>query len=123
MRLAIALLALLLVPVSAAMAQNTAQLTNDCSAAITLGGTSQAALAANLGRRYLLIQNPSATVSGVSAEALYVNPDLVAAADGKSIELLNSGAPLIFSYPGFVPTGAINIIAATTNHKFICKWD
>lgn len=123
-RFLIALLALCVVPISGSWAQNTPTLLNDCTVtSITTGGTSQIVLAANPRRQYLLIQNPSATASGVTAEAVYVNVDAAAVATSKSIELLNSAAPLIFDRPGFVPTGDINMIAATTNHKFICKWD
>ena len=122
MRIVLALIALLSCMLPAA-AQNLPQPLNDCSGSITTGGTSQQVLAANTNRQYLFIENPSATVSGVSAESLFVNAGAAAAADGKSIEMANLGTPQTWNRPGMVPTAAINIIAATTGHKFVCKWN
>lgn len=97
---------------------------NDCALVIiATGGTAVTAVAANLNRQYLIIQNPSATASGVGAESLFVNADGTAASDGHSVELANAAAPVIFSAPNYVPTGAISVVAATTNHKFVCKWN
>ena len=108
---------------SPALAQsNTPQPMQDCSVTLTTGGTSQTILAANPNRHYLFIENPSATVSGVSAESLFLNSDAAAASDGKSIELANVTSKE-FTFPGYVPTGDVRVNAATTAHKIICKWN
>lgn len=105
-----------------AAAQVTPAPMNDCSSLIATGGTAVTALSTNLNRQYLFIENPSATVSGVTAESLFLNADAAAANDGKSQELGNVGS-VTFSKPGYVPTGPISLDAATTNHKFVCKWN
>lgn len=93
---------------------------NDCSGSVTVGGTSQQVLGTNYNRRYLFIQNPSATVSGVASESLFTNNDAAATVTGTSDELTNLASK---TYTGYVPTGPVNVVAATTGHKFVCKWN
>lgn len=95
---------------------------NDCSGSVTVGGTSQQVLAANVNRHYLFIENPSTAVSGVAAESLFANNDSAATLTGTSDELTNLGTKS-YSFPGFVPTGTVNVNATTTGHKFVCKWN
>lgn len=123
-----AALTALLVLTFPAMGQTPPKPMNECTITIiATGGSAVTAIAANLNRQYLLIQNPSATPSGVSAESLFVSADTTATTDGHSIELANASTAnagtVIFSAPGYVPTGPISVIAATTNHKFVCKWN
>lgn len=92
----------------------------DGSGTVTTGGTSQVVFAANVNRVFLRCQNPSATLSGVAAESLFINYDAPASTTAvNSEELLNNGS---VNFSGdFVPKGQINITAATTGHKFVCK--
>ena len=90
------------------------------SSTVTAGGTSQQLAAANASRRYLFIQNPNTTAGqGVTAENLYIRFGAVAAGidNGTAIELL-PGASLTYESLAS-PTQAIQVIAATTAHKFI----
>lgn len=126
--LLIAALVCLVLSSNPAGAQVTPKPMNECTiTTVATGGTAVTAIAANLNRQFLLIQNPSATASGVAAESLFVNADAAAATDGHSIELANASTAnagtVIFSTPGYAPTGAISVIAATTGHKFVCKWN
>lgn len=82
----------------------------DASGTITTGGTSQEALAANTSRKSVLIHNPSSEI-----EALFVNFTDPASTSGDSIELL-SGEKIVVN-----TVGAINLLAATTGHKFVVK--
>lgn len=107
-----------------AAAQTTPRPLNDCSVTIATGGTAVVALTQNLNRNYLFIENPSATVSGVTAESAFANADATAASDGKSMELGNLGSITFPGTPGgFVPTGPISLNAPTTGHKIVCKWN
>ena len=87
----------------------------DASGTITLGGTAQTALALNANRKYLLIQNLSAT------ESLWVNFDGTAAVAGQpSIQLVGNG---VFVWENvYIPTGAVSVLAATTSHPWTLKW-
>lgn len=95
--------------------------TTDKSGTISVGGTSQQLAAANASRRRLIIQNPcSSTTQGIAtAESLFINFVSVAAATGTSFELTACGSFDMGSGPS---SGEIvNVIAATTGHKYIAK--
>lgn len=82
------------------------------SGSITTGGSAQSAAAANAARNYLLIQNKT-----TAAESFWVNcRGADAVADSPSVEVA-PGVTLMYE-GGFVPTGAISVIAATTGTKF-----
>lgn len=89
--------------------------TTDVSGTITTGGTAQVLLIAQPGRKYLFIQNPI-----TATETLRFCPD-VTATTLNSYELAPGGSAAFFD-DGFLPTGAISILAATTAHAFIAKW-
>lgn len=83
----------------------------DRSGTIAAGGSSQVAAAANSGRRYLLIENVSAS------EDLWVDFGTAAVATQPSILI-----PVKTSWePPFVPTGSVNVLAATTGHAYVVK--
>lgn len=88
----------------------------DASAQITTGGTAQTALAAQTGRKYLLIQNPT-----TASEPLYVNLTGDAVVDEEGSVALAAGGALVFEGP-FVPSNAVSVIAATTGHEFTVWW-
>lgn len=92
------------------------------SGSIALGGTSQQLMAANSARTYLLIQNPATTAGqGVTAETLFIRFGATGATvnTGTSIELVAGGS---YEMAGsFVSTQAVQVIAATTAHKFIAS--
>jgi len=85
----------------------------DGSGTITAGGTAQQVFASQPGRAYLIIQNLDA------AETMYVNIGAAATAGSGSFQLL-SGGSLVFEN-GYIPSGSVSIIAATTGHKFTAK--
>lgn len=85
---------------------------NDRSGAITAGGTAQTVEAPNAGRSYILIQN-------VSVGDLWVDFGETAVVDAPSIKVA-ADASLVFD-SGFVPSGAISVIGATTGQKFTAK--
>lgn len=91
------------------------------SGSVTLGGTSQQMMAANTSRKYLLIQNPSTTAGQniATAETLFVRFGSTAATvnTGTSFEIV-SGASLVME-GSFVSTQAVQVIAATTAHKWL----
>lgn len=91
------------------------------SGSITAGGTSQTLVAANATRKKIIIQNP-ATLTGqniAAAESLFIRHGASAAGvnNGTSFEILPGGA--WESGPEFVSTEAIQVNAATTNHRWI----
>lgn len=87
----------------------------DRSGTITAGGTAQTGVAAKADRRYLLVQNKS-----TASESFWVNfGGTAAVADSPSIEIA-PGVTLTFE-SGFVPSGAISVIAATTGTAFTIK--
>jgi hypothetical protein len=89
----------------------------DRSGTITTGGTSQAAAAVNHDRRALFIHNPSA-----ETENLFVNfGDAASTTAAGSITIEPGGALMLNAPADFVPTQAINVVAATTGHKFTVK--
>jgi hypothetical protein len=92
------------------------------SGAITTGATSQVLAAANGARKRLFIQNP-ATIAGqniASLESLYINYTSAAGiADGNSIEL--QPGQTFDTGTGPITTEIINVIAATTGHRFIAR--
>lgn len=86
----------------------------DGSGVIATGGTTQQVFADSGARSYLMCQNPiSAT------EPLFVNIGAAASTAGGSIELA-PGASVSYA-ENFIPTGAVNVTAATTAHRFVCK--
>lgn len=81
------------------------------SGTITIGGTAQAAVAANTARNYLFIRNPID-----ATEALWVNLTGTATAASPSVRL-DAGDHWEFD-GSFIPTNAVSVIAATTGHAF-----
>jgi hypothetical protein len=85
----------------------------DYSGTIAVGGTSQAAIAANANRKKVIIQNPS-----TENEVLYVNFGAAAGA-GDSFEILPGGS---YTEGGAqVSTQEIQVNAATGGHVFVAK--
>lgn len=94
----------------------------DRSGSISVGGTSQTLAASNANRKRIVIQNPcTATSQGIAtAENLFLNfTSAATTAGGNSIELQACGS--YDSGLGPVTTEQINVIAATTNHKYVAK--
>lgn len=85
----------------------------DASSTIATGGATQQALAATQ-RQYLLIENPT-----TETEALYVNFGAIANLTN-SISIAPGGS-LTFE-TGVVPGQTVNVLAATTGHRYIIKW-
>lgn len=93
----------------------------DRSGTVTSGGTAQNAAAANTSRNYLMIENPQYKVDGVTlnpVERLCFRTD-AAAVQGAGSICLDIGQG--FEFTGFIPTGAVSVIAATTGHAWTCK--
>jgi hypothetical protein len=91
------------------------------SGTISVGGTSQQLMAANVGRKGFLIQNPcTATSQGIgTAENLTINFSSGATTSGgNSIELTPCGSYVEY---GPVTTEAINVNAATSSHAYVAK--
>ena len=88
----------------------------DASGTIAVGGTAQVLLPANSARQYLFIQNPI-----TATETLRFCSD-VTATTTNSFELAAGGSATFSSDNGFMPTGAISILAATGAHAYIAKW-
>lgn len=89
------------------------------SGSVTTGGTSQIVFPANANRVFLRCQNPTATLSGVTAESLFVNYDVAASTTAATSEEIVNGGSTNFS-GDFVPKGTVSVTAATTGHKFMC---
>lgn len=88
----------------------------DASGTITTGGTQQTALAAQTGRKYLLIQNPS-----TASEVLWINLTGNAAIDAAGSVSIEAGGALTFEGESQC-SNAVSVIAATTGHKFTIWW-
>ena len=88
----------------------------DASGTITSGGSPQTALAANTGRKFLLIQNPT-----TAAEDLWFSLTGAAAVDAAGSLSLAAGGAMSFE-GDFVPSNAVSVIGATTGHKFTINW-
>jgi hypothetical protein len=89
----------------------------DRSVVIGVGGVAQTAANTLNSRLYLFCQNPSVAASGVAAENVYIGINATATTTG--YELVN-GQSITFEN-GFIPTGLVSILAATTGHKVTCK--
>ena len=90
--------------------------TTDRSGAITTGGTSQQLMADNASRRYILIMNPS-----TESESLFINFTANASTSaGSSLEIIPGGR-YERDASSYVTTEAVNVVAATTGHKFVAK--
>lgn len=87
----------------------------DASGTVTAGAASQQVMAAKSSRTYLMCQNPI-----TATETLFVNFDAAASTTAGSLELAPGGS-VSFHGQSFVPTGAVNVTAATTGHRFVCK--
>jgi hypothetical protein len=87
--------------------------TTTYSTAIATGGTSQQAFAANAARNYLMCLNPSN-----ATESLYVQFGSSATVSTASIELA-IGASITYD-SNFIPSGTVNVNAATTGHALTC---
>lgn len=85
----------------------------DRSGTITTGGTAQQAMAANTSRKYAYLLNPD-----TATEDLWFSFDATAAAAAPSL-VLHPGDTMRTT--GFVPTGALSVIAATTAHAYTAK--
>ncbi len=109
-----AAMSLLAIPAQAQQAVVRQSALVDGSGTVTTGGTSQQVFAANPARSYLFCQNPIA-----ASEPLMINIGAAASTTAASYELA-AGGTMTFQVP-FVPTGVVNITAATTAHRFICK--
>ena len=108
MRRLVALAALALASCTPAYAQI------DGSGTITTGGTSQVVFPARPARAYLSCQNPI-----TATETLFVNAPGDAGLTNGSWELAAGGS--ITFHTGFIPTGPVSVLGATTGHRFICK--
>lgn len=84
----------------------------DRSGTVTTGGTAQQVMAANAGRKYLLVQNVSDTVC-------WINFGVTAVADQPSIKL-NPGDSFVME-GGFVSTQLVSLLGATTGKSFTAK--
>jgi hypothetical protein len=84
------------------------------SGTITAGGSAQQLAAANTGRRYLLVQNPSNAPGSLwidfGVNAVQASPSIEIAV-GVTYELEGS----------FVPTSSVSIIGPTTGQAFTAK--
>ena len=117
---------LFLAALSPAAAQNypvTNLAPNDCSGAITLGGTAQIAIAASKAAHGYILQNIDTT------EPLWESPTGTAAAATPGSFALAAATPTTFAGagsfttpPGFGTALALSVVAATTGHKFSCAW-
>lgn len=121
-RIALIAAALVMLPMSAAIPAAL----SDCSGTVVTGGTNVVAAPALPFVSFVLIENPSATASGVAAESLWVNLGAPATtsitAGNGSIEVTNATMfRLIGNTDGSVIINSININAATSGHKYICK--
>jgi hypothetical protein len=88
----------------------------DRSGTVTTGGTSQQLAAANPGRKYLLIENPT-----TATEALYVNFTAAASTAGSSSISISPGGSLTMSAATYVSQEAVTVTATTTGHGFTAK--
>jgi hypothetical protein len=114
-RFLIAALAALLCASPAGAQQIVRSMNGDrCSGTVTTGGVSQIASNGDGARTWLVVQNPPS-----ATEALYVDfgPNHLASTT-LSTELAPGGS--ISFVAGVVPSGQINVTAATTGHRFIC---
>ena len=86
------------------------------SGSITSGGTSQAAVAADPSRRRLFVENPPS-----ATESLFVAFGEAATVNGGTPNSYELGPGGVLEFIGdMCPNTSINVIAATTGHKFIC---
>ena len=88
----------------------------DASGTITTGGTSQQVLASDAGRRYLLIVNDAS-----NSDTLWVNFGSTATEGAGSIPLA-PGFALEYPAGQYVPSNAVNLIAATTGDAYTVKY-
>jgi hypothetical protein len=95
----------------------------DRSGVIAAGAVAQQIAAANTARHYFMIQNPSAialAAAGISStESLWVNFGAASVEGQPSIELPPGNGFIMET--GFINTGLISVIAATTGHPFTAK--
>lgn len=88
----------------------------DASGTITTGGTAQTALAAQTGRKYLMVHNPL-----TASEVLWINLAGTAAVDTAGSVSIEAGGALTFEGEAQC-SNALSVIAATTGHKFTVWW-
>lgn len=84
----------------------------DRSSAVTNANASQLAVAANPGRKYLLLQNPSDT-------DMWVDFGVAAVADSPSIQLAANGGSLVMDV--WVSRLSVNILCSAAGKKFTAK--
>lgn len=84
----------------------------DGSGTIAVASTSQAVFAANVNRRYIILQN-------VSADDLWFDFDTAAVESQPSFKLIPDASFVMES--GFVSTEALNIIGPNAGAEFIAK--
>lgn len=107
-------IALALAAASPALAQARFNTSRDGSGTVTTGGTSQQVFGVNADRAWLFCENPVA-----ATETLDVNIGNSASTTAGSIELAPGG---VMQFLGAaVPTGVINVTAATSGHRYVCK--
>lgn len=92
------------------------ELVTDASSTITSGGVSQQAVASNSARKFLMCQN----IDTANVEDLWLNIGVAAAANTAGSIRIQSGASITFD-SNYIPTNAINVVAATTGHRYTCK--
>lgn len=86
----------------------------DRSGTIGTGGTSQQVMASNASRLFIRIQNPCS-----ENESLFVNYGAAASGTSASEEITPCGS---VTWDGTsITTQAINVVAATTSHRFVAK--
>lgn len=86
----------------------------DRSGSVATGGTSQQVAATNTSRNYILVQN-------ISSGDLWVNFGVAAVQDQPSIKVTSGLSIEYGAAGGFIPTGAVNVVGATTGQKFAAK--
>lgn len=86
----------------------------DGSGTVTTGAASKQVFAYDGARQFLFCLNPIA-----ETEPLYVNIGQTATATGSSIELAPGGSVTFAN--NFIPVQNVNVTAATTGHRYVCK--
>jgi len=95
----------------------------NASGTITAGGTSQLALAADPGRHFVELHNPTLKADGVTAETEALRFNWGAACTAANSYTLLPGGTATYSFErDGCPTDALHVLAATTGHVYILKW-
>lgn len=97
-----------------ATAQTRIPVISDGSGTVTTGGTSRQVFAANDGRNYLFCQNPIDATEKLTIDfgrAASLTTGAIELAPGGSINFLGAA----------VPIASVNVNAATSGHRYVCK--